>query len=193
MLRYLYQIQKEWSVFTFIKPFIYCSSHMKTIISLLVLVTAFCFTEIPVQAQTQTPQTTALAEELMALLKIDKTMEQSLNQVAKIQEQMLNAQNATPAVKAKQQQLMKTAFDEVKASFGWETIKPMFVEIYASTFNAEELQAMVDFFKSPMGQKWIEKQPQLQAATMQKMQTLMAQMQPKLQEAIQKAIKQSSH
>jgi len=46
---------------------------------------------------------------------------------------------------------------------------------------------MIDFFKSPVGQKWIAKQPQLQAATMQKMQAIMMQAQPRIKEAAKKA------
>lgn len=142
-------------------------------------------------AENKTAQSTALAEELMTVVHVDKNMEQALQQITKMQEQVLNSQSATPEAKAKQQQIMKTAMDETKALFSWETLKPTFVEIYASTFTPEELQAMITFFKSPMGQKWIEKQPQLQAATMQKMQALMMQMQPKLQEAIQRAQQQA--
>jgi hypothetical protein len=47
---------------------------------------------------------------------------------------------------------------------------------------------MIAFFKSPLGQKWIEKQPQLQMATMQKMQAVMMEAQPKMQEAIKRVI-----
>jgi hypothetical protein len=64
----------------------------------------------------------------------------------------------------------------------------MFISIYAETFTAEELQGMIAFFKTPIGQKWIEKQPQLQMTTMQKMQTLMIEAQPKIKEAIKRAM-----
>ncbi len=69
----------------------------------------------------------------------------------------------------------------------WDAIKGDFVKIYADVFSAEELQGMIDFFKGPVGQKFIGKQPQVQAAVMQRMQSLMLEMQPKIRAAIEKA------
>ncbi len=129
----------------------------------------------------------ALAGELLGLLKVDKTMEAAFASMTQMQASMGGAANATPEQRAKAQQRMEAVLGEVKSVMSWEKIKPMFVEIYAEVFTPEELQGMIDFFRSPVGQKWIEKQPQLQAATMQKMQGLMREMQPKIRAAVERA------
>jgi hypothetical protein len=56
----------------------------------------------------------------------------------------------------------------------------MMVDVYASTFTADELRGMIAFFKTPVGQKWIEKQPEVQEKTMQKMQELIMSAQPQI-------------
>lgn len=163
---------------------------MKKIFLLSVLCS--CSLLLSVRAQqpqpASNPQSTALAEELMTLFQIDKSMQAALQQVTQMQTKMLDSQNLSPEAKVRQQQVMKTVIEETQASFTWEKIKPTFIEIYAETFSPEELQGMITFFKSPIGQKWIEKQPQLQAATMQKMQALIVGMQPKIQEAIKRSL-----
>jgi len=47
---------------------------------------------------------------------------------------------------------------------------------------------IIDFYKSPVGKKMLEKQPELVAATMQRMQTEMAKLMPKIQAATMSAI-----
>lgn len=158
---------------------------MKTKILLLAVIALAA----PLRAQDQTPSpNAALAEELMSLFQIDKNMDAALQQVAKMQEQMATTKDMTPDARAKQQQMRDAINKEIKSLISWEKVKPMFISIYAETFTADELQGMIAFFKSPLGQKWIEKQPQLQMATMQKMQAVMMEAQPKLQEAIKRVI-----
>jgi len=60
-------------------------------------------------------------------------------------------------------------------------------------FTEKELQAVIDFYKSPVGAKFIEKQPELMAQTMQKMQVEMAKIMPKIQADVQKAIQESKN
>lgn len=132
------------------------------------------------------PQTVALAEELMAIFQVEKNMDTALAQVAKMQERMLDSQNFSPEAKARQQEMMTAVNAETKSLMSWEKVKPMFIAIYAETFTPEELQGMITFFKTPIGRKWIAKQPQLQMATMQKMQSLLADIQPKIQEIVKR-------
>ena len=159
---------------------------MKTSILLLAIIAIA--TPLRAQDVQQPSQTTVLAEELMSLFQINKNMDAALQQVAKMQEQLAATKDQTPEAKAKQQEMRDAINKEVKSVMSWEKIKPMFISIYADTFTAEELQGMIAFFKSPLGQKWIEKQPQIQMATMQKMQAVMMEMQPKMQEAIKRVI-----
>ena len=57
-------------------------------------------------------------------------------------------------------------------------------------FTEDELQDLIDFYKSPLGQKMLKKQPELMKATMQKMQVEMSKVMPKIQADIKKAIEE---
>jgi uncharacterized protein len=46
---------------------------------------------------------------------------------------------------------------------GWDVIKPDLVELYTSNFNEQEMQELLAFYQSPLGQKVLEKMPMLTA------------------------------
>jgi Uncharacterized protein conserved in bacteria (DUF2059) len=56
-----------------------------------------------------------------------------------------------------------------------EKIQQAYVNAYASVYSAKELQAAIDFFKSPEGQQWLEKQKQVNAKVCSMMEGLMPQ------------------
>ena len=136
---------------------------------------------------------TGKAKELMNLLEITKNIDSSFEQVQGFADQMINSQGLTPEqaklAREESKKGMKSSFEHMK-SIDWES---MFAEIYASVFTEKELQAVIDFYKSPVGAKFIEKQPELMAQTMQKMQVEMAKIMPKIQADVQKAIQESKN
>jgi len=162
---------------------------MKTKTYLITISIAIFGLGLSLQAQeSNQSQSAVLAEELLSLLNVQKTMDTALQQISKMQDQSPSLAGATPQAKEMQQKIREAINAETKAMMNWETIKPTFISIYSETFTPDELQGMITFYKSPIGQKWLEKQPQLQMATMQKMQTIMAEMQPKMQETIKRVI-----
>jgi len=129
----------------------------------------------------------ALAEKLLTLFDMDKNMEAAFAQVTLMEEKMMDQDGLSDDEKAKRRAVMDASLAETRKIMSWDAIKGDFVKIYADVFSAEELQGMIDFFKGPVGQKFIGKQPQVQAAVMQRMQSLMLEMQPKIRAAIEKA------
>ncbi|MDT8390480.1 MAG: DUF2059 domain-containing protein [Lentisphaeria bacterium] len=131
------------------------------------------------------------AKDLVNAMQMTKAMDASFDQIVRFSEQMVDAQNlsAEEAAKAKEssKKAMEITFAKVK-NIDWVT---MFSEIYAEVFTTKELQDLIDFYLSPIGQKMIEKQPQLMQATMQKMQVEMGKIMPDLQRDIQKAIEEA--
>jgi hypothetical protein len=129
-----------------------------------------------------------LAEELLTLLNVQKNMDAAFQQLGKMNDQIASAAGTTPEAKEKQQKMLEAINAETKALVNWETLKPMFVSIYSETFTPDELKGMIAFYRTPIGQKWLEKQPQVQMATMQKIQAIMAESQPNIQKVIQRAM-----
>ena len=62
------------------------------------------------------------------------------------------------------------------------------IKVYADTFTEEELKGLISFYKSPVGQKFIEKTPELMKRSMELSQK---RMQPFIQNMVKKTTQQS--
>ena len=71
---------------------------------------------------------------------------------------------------------MDTIFEELAFS----KMKPVYVDIYSSTFTAEELSGLVSFYKSPVGRAYANKLPALMKRMMEVAQTKMQTLAPRL-------------
>jgi hypothetical protein len=131
------------------------------------------------------------AVELMELMEIRKNIDASMGQISSYMEQMIESQDLDPkakeAVKAASKKSMAETFQAMK-EMNWES---MFGEIYSEVFTEEELQGLIDFYKSPVGKKFLEKQPELMDATMTRIQTEMAKFMPMIQEATMTAVQEA--
>ena len=155
-----------------------------SIILSLLAATCLSLVAVPSYGQDISKRET-LAGQLLDQLDIQKMYESAFASIPKMQEQMMGSQmKMSPDEKAKFQKQMQASMDAARSALDWNTIKPIFVKIYADNFDETELNGLIAFYKSPVGQTWIEKQPQIQAATMQAMSQIM----PKIQAAVMKAI-----
>ncbi len=131
------------------------------------------------------------AIELMTVLEIRKNIDASIEQVMNFSNRMIESQGLSPEEEAVAKAVSE---DSLKATFGameemqWES---MFADIYANVFSEDEIQGLIDFYHTPLGIKLLEKQPELMAATMQKMQGEMGKMMPKIQQATMQAIEKA--
>ena len=136
-------------------------------------------------------ESTEKAKELITLMKIKENVEKSFAQISKFSDSMIDSQNLSDEEKKEAKELTasstKTTFKEM-LKMDWEG---MFADIYAEVFTVEELQGLIDFYKTPVGQKFIDKQLDLQKATMGRMQIEMTKVMPKIQESIQKSIEEA--
>jgi hypothetical protein len=128
-----------------------------------------------------TPETQAAASKLMALLEMEKNFDSSMQQAVKMQEGMIDQMDLSESEKTEARQAMAGSMKVTLEKFSWAKMEGMFVEIYAEVFTVEELEGIITFYASPAGQKFIAKQPELMAKTMEKMQTVMAELMPAIQ------------
>jgi len=121
-----------------------------------------------------------LALELLQTMKVDQLLEQSLDNVKNMQAQIMkqtiqNAKDQTSALK-----IQNKVMDLMKKEWSWENLKPEFVKLYADTFSEDELKGLINFYKSPVGQAFIKKQPEMQQKSMIMVQQLIMRVMPKL-------------
>jgi len=157
---------------------------MKSLLTVLILVASpFCFANEGREKKSR---------ELMSLMKMTETLEKTIGQMSSFTDGLIDSQNldeeTKKGAKAIMEKTMESSMKEMM-TLDWEG---MFAEIYSEVFTEEELQGLIEFYKSPVGQKFLEKQPELAAATMQKMQGQMAKIMPKIQAAAKKAVEDAA-
>ena len=160
---------------------------MKATPLLSLLVAAFVALAAMTSAGQEPSRKEVLASQLLDLLNMQKMLDTTYDSMSKMQVQAFAEGKLSPEAQAKANKQMEASMQVAKKEMGWDTIKPIFVKIYADNFDEAELEGIIAYYKSPVGQKWIEKQPAVQAATMQAMTQLM----PKIQAAMMKAITQT--
>jgi hypothetical protein len=126
-----------------------------------------------------------LAEELMVLMKIPENIEKSFAMVKKMlptqMEQMgkMSGQTNMPPEALMQSEKI---VDVVASELSWEKVKNEYIVLYAETLTEDELKAAITFYKTPEGQSFVNKQPELMRRAMELNQKLMAKIMPRLQE-----------
>jgi hypothetical protein len=75
-------------------------------------------------------------------------------------------------------------FKLVSTELSWEKLKPDVVKLYADAYTEQELDAIIAFYKSPVGQSVIAKQADLQTKTSAIAQQRMAAVYPELQKLL---------
>lgn len=89
-----------------------------------------------------------LAEELLNIFNTKEVLEKS------IKESMNNV--------SKENLPYQSIMREYMVKYmSWDNIKADFAQAYADNFSEEELGDIVKFYKSPVGQKWIQKDEQI--------------------------------
>ena len=135
---------------------------------------------LPLWAQDEslaTNASTPLAEKLVSLMHFETNfdaMKGKMGALLTSQKPAGVSQDAWDQVTKQSQQTMESVF----STMTWEKMKAVYISLYAETFSPAELQGLIDFYKTPVGQKWIEKQPQMQAQIMMKMQVMMKDIMP---------------
>ena len=83
---------------------------------------------------------------------------------------------------------MDRVFDVMREEMRWDKMEPMVIQLYVTHYTEEELNEMTGFYESPVGQKLLDKMPEVMGASMEMAQEMMkgfyARL-PELQEALE--------
>ncbi len=120
-------------------------------------------------AQAQEETKLKLADKLLIVMEMQKTIEQSFGAATQM---MPNQANMPPEA----QEVMNMIIKELS----WENIKADYIELYAEVFTEDELKGLINFYESPIGKAYIKKQPELTQKSMMLSQKMMMKVMPKL-------------
>jgi uncharacterized protein len=122
-----------------------------------------------------------LLEVAQARKLIDSVMAQMENLMQKSIAQVTQGQTIPPKVQKDVDQRRAEMVAMMKELLDWTKLEPMYVRIYQKTFNQQEIDGMIAFYKTPAGQAVITKMPAAMQNTMDEMQQLMGPVMQKMQ------------
>ena len=136
------------------------------------------------------PPSEAQIDRLLEVMRAEQTVEAVLPQVRASQQQLVEqaTRNASPAQREAAMQAAAASLRAVESTLSWESLQPVYRDIYVRTFSAEDTDAMVAFYSSPAGQNLLDKMPLLMQNTMTAVQGLVLPMLERLQHDLQQQL-----
>jgi len=101
------------------------------------------------------------AEELLLLTKVDKMMQPLFEHMEVMMEQQFDQWGAPEEARPILKKYTTKMFEMFEEELSWEKMKDEYIDIYVRTYTEDEIKAISDFYKTPVGQTLIEKMPKL--------------------------------
>lgn len=118
----------------------------------------------------------AQVDRLLEVMRAKETLDATLPQVQAMQQQMVAQMTADQDLdeedRARINRMLESTNSSLATVLTWERMGPMYRDIYAQTFTADDVEAIIGFYESPAGQKTLDKMPQLMQNTMNAVQQL---------------------
>jgi len=124
-----------------------------------------------------------LAEELLNLMNGRETIEEMLVAIKQMMPVQMESkrQAGQTNIPVNVSVLAGGMVDMISMEISWNKIKGDFVQLYADTFTEKELKGSIAFYKSPVGQAFKQKQPELMKRSAELSQKLMLKVVPVIQ------------
>jgi uncharacterized protein len=126
----------------------------------------------------------AKIEELLKLTNGEKMMGQVFDQIKSLELAQMNKMDIPPQNRERVQQMQQRVLQLLQDSLSWDKLKPMVMKIYADTFSEEEIDGILNFYRSAAGQAMLEKMPALMQRSMAMAQQMMNDVMPQIQKMI---------
>jgi uncharacterized protein len=134
----------------------------------------------------------ASIDDLLVSMKTEQTLQAIYPTIDKIMRQSVATATKGQTLSAKQQQVLDTlatkAVQVMRQEMSWETMRPLYIEVYRDSFTQEEVDGLTAFYKSPAGAAYVEKMPMVMQKSMALMQARMGPMMARMQTALQQAL-----
>lgn len=161
---------------------------MKTLIAFAALLSLICFTPLlRAQDEAVDPKRAAAAEELLKAMHVDDMMEKQKENVKNTLASFL-PKDLSPAERKQMQAVQDASLEVAFKQMTWDSLKPDFIRMYSEVYTEDELKQLTAFYNSPIGRKFIEKMPVLEAKMMEIVQKRMIALLPAVQAAAQDAM-----
>lgn len=116
-------------------------------------------------------------ERLMAISQVDKLFDGIKPQMEGMMQSMTDQATKGAKIGPDEKKILDkyraNVIAVVMAEMSVERMKPTVVQIYGANFSQEEVDGIIAFYETPVGQSMIRKMPQVMQAVMQEMPKLM--------------------
>ena len=121
------------------------------------------------------------AEEVLLLMKVDEMMNPIINQIQQNQLRQLQQSNMPAEAYEIAKKHTQRIFDLLLRELHWENWKDDSINMYTSVYSEVELKELIEFYKSSLGRKMVEKTPFLTQQSLQMSQKIMKRVTPEIQ------------
>jgi uncharacterized protein len=149
-------------------------------------VTALAFALLaaqPVLGEEAKPSDASI-KQLLETMHSKGVVDSYMTQVQSTVRDSMQQAGAGQQLNAKQQKILDDfqtkVFDMVKQELNWADLEPTIFEVYRKSFNQSEVDGMLKFYRSPVGQSVIQKMPMVTQQTMASVQGRMKTITPKV-------------
>lgn len=157
---------------------------------LLVICTMWCVSQGTYASE---PASIDSIKELMDVTQSKNLVELSVNQidgnVKNTLDQLLQGQSINPKMQEIIDDTRQRTVTLMKRSLSWEDLEPKFIDLYQSSFSEDEVQGMLEFYRTDAGKALIAKMPSVMQNSNALMQQHMAAIMPELQKIMLDASK----
>jgi hypothetical protein len=115
--------------------------------------------------------------------QMDAMMEQSLAQA-------VAGKQLNPEQEKISAEMRARMFALLKEEMSWESLEPGFIDIYRRSFSQDEIDGMLEFYKSDAGKAVIEKMPLVMQESMKITQSRLGTLMPRIQELTRESTRQ---
>ena len=124
------------------------------------------------------------AERFLLLARADKLAVPVYAQVQQMFAQRFAESKAPESEKAMLETYQAQANTALEQAVGWDKLKPDMITLYTSNFNEQEMQELIRFYESPVGQKVLVKMSTLTAQSAQLTQSKLEAAVPKVNQLL---------
>lgn len=121
------------------------------------------------------------AQELLEAMQMKEMMAKQMESVKKMIGGFFQMSNVSKEQASQIEARQTRVMDFIYKNMSWDILKPDFVQAYMEAFTEPEMKELTSFYKSPIGQKLLEKTPELTAKTMQITQKRVMALMPEVQ------------
>lgn len=125
------------------------------------------------------PPSDAQLDALLEASRMERMLDQMWPRIEAMQQQMLQQAmqgRDDPEARARAQRSLERSSAAMRRTLTWERLRPLMRDIYRQHLEAEDVEAITAFYRTPAGQKLLDKGPALMQASMEAVQPLLMEM-----------------